>query len=61
LVLAHLFVKVPRPGDRQGIFRSESQAAPVTTCLTIKGTVNCLAEGHKQTCRLIFNSSHYLF
>jgi len=34
LVLAHLFVKVPRPGGSEGTFRSLSQLPPVTTNLT---------------------------
>jgi len=37
-VPAHLFVKVPRPGDSEGTF-------------SVFESRSCLAQGYKQTCR----------
>jgi len=63
LVLTHLFVNTPRPGDSEGTFAISSQAATCTTSLTTKGrgsSVKCLAQGHKRTCQLIFTVSRLM-
>jgi len=58
LIGTHLFVKVPRPGDSEGtfsVFESNCHLLlPVYPLIGSRGNhVECLAQGHKQTCRPI--------
>jgi len=58
---AHLFVKVPRPGDSEvTFFGLRVKLPPVTTSLTTQSRVNpvkCLAQGHNKS-KLAGLSSH---
>jgi len=35
MILTHLLVKVPRPGDSEGTFSVSSRVPSVTTCLSL--------------------------
>jgi len=66
LYCAHLFVKVPLPGDSEGtfsVFQSSCHLLLPVYLLTHLGRgnpVKCLAQRHhKRTCRPIFTLSHF--
>jgi len=60
LMLAHLFAKLPRPGDSEVTFSVRVKLPPVTIYLNIKGRgdpVKCLLHGHnKRPCRLYLHT-----
>jgi len=62
LVLAHLFIKVPRPGDSEGIFSVfESSFFLLLVAKALKGRGNLVKsvaqEPNNRACRLIFTLS----